>query len=278
MVKRIHIKVQKSRGTTPLSFNGVLSKQATDDLTQLNLEMKSRLEWSDIEMLRSILVFLDTQSWVLPEGDDSDTIFSEIFSALEYIASHFREPLEAVGADLALIYDELEECVGYARKYLSILSESYQTIWYKLSISPDSSRWPNILVLSELLFSLPFSNGKVERIFSMLKLVKTDRRTNLHTDTLQDLLEIQVEGPALENFCPSDAVNLWWSSCYMTRRVNQMPRKPYRSRKNATPSEEECSTSSSVPQPSDAGAPSDVMSTSGEEHFSLTDWDTWFDS
>ena len=190
---------------------------------------------------------------MLSEGDDSDTIFSEIFSAVEYITSHFREPLEAVGADLALIYDELEECVGYARKYLSILSESYQTIWYKLSISPDSSRWPDILVLSELLFSL-----KVERIFSTLKLVKTDRRTILHTDTLQDLLEIQVEGPALENFCPSDAVNLWWSSCPTTRRVNQMPRKPYRSRKNA--------------------APSDVVSTSGEEHFSLTDWDTWFDS
>lgn len=36
---------------------------ALNDLMKLNTAMRSRLEWSDVEMMRSILVFLDTQSW-----------------------------------------------------------------------------------------------------------------------------------------------------------------------------------------------------------------------
>ena len=163
-------------------------------------------------MLRFILVFLDTQSWVKNADTEADDL-SEIVAAVEYITSHFREPLEVVSANLASIQDEVEEVVDYARKYLSIQSESYQKIWYKLHISPDASKWPNVLVLAELLFSLPFSNGRVERIFSSMKIIKTDRRTNLHTNTLSDLLEIQVEGPSLQNFSSEEAVRLWWDDC-----------------------------------------------------------------
>ena len=39
-------------------------EQALRDLLQLDQMMRSRLEWSDIKMLRSILVFTDTQNWV----------------------------------------------------------------------------------------------------------------------------------------------------------------------------------------------------------------------
>ena len=49
-------------------------------------------------------------------------------------------------------------------------------------------------------------------------------------DTLNDLLEIYVEGPTLSSFCPDHAIELWWSDCSTTRRVNQQPRKEYRPR------------------------------------------------
>ena len=114
---------------------------------------------------------------------EADNNCSEIIDAVEYISSHFRQPLEAVSANLATVQDELEEVVDYARKFLSIQSESYRKIWYKLHISPEARKWPNVLVLAELLFSLPFLNGQVERMFSFMKIIKTDRRTCLHTDT-----------------------------------------------------------------------------------------------
>ena len=129
-----------------------------------------------MKMLRCILSFLDTQSWRRPvtensdsssNGDeDDDHVLAEILSAVEYITSFFREPLEAKDVNLSSVRNEVEEIVGYARNYLSIDREGYRKVWYKLHISPDAVRWPNVLLLCELGFSLPFSNGRVERIFS----------------------------------------------------------------------------------------------------------------
>lgn len=75
---------------------------------------------------------------------------------------------------LATIQNETEEVVNYARKYLSIGTEDYQKIWYKLYTAPDVDKWPNMLRLCELLFSLSFSNAQIERMFSSLKIIKTD--------------------------------------------------------------------------------------------------------
>lgn len=63
-------------------------------------------------------------------------------------------------------------------------------------------------------------------------------------------------------FSADSAVDLWWSSCCTTRRVNQGPRKPYRSRSD------KCS-SSAAPQ-------SDTESE--EVHLVLNDWDNWFET
>ena len=150
---------------------------------------------------------------------------TQILSAVEYITSSFREPLEAKGVDLACLRDEVEEIVEHARQYLSLDKDDYRKIWYKLSVSPDSSRCHNVLMLCELGFSLPFSNGRVERIISSLKLVKTDRRTRLQKSTLKDLLEIQAQGLTLSNFSPEQAVSLWWTDYNTSRRINLEPRK-----------------------------------------------------
>lgn len=75
---------------------------------------------------------------------------------------------------LATIQDEAEEIVHYDRKYLSIGTEDYRKIWYKLCSAPDIEKWPNMLHISELLFSLPFSSGQIGRMLSALKVIKTD--------------------------------------------------------------------------------------------------------
>lgn len=61
-----------------------------------------------------------------------------------------------------------------------------------------------------------------------MKIIKTDRRTALTSDTLDDLMEINVEGPSLSGFSADHAVQLWWAD--HTRRPNQTPRKEYRKR------------------------------------------------
>ena len=85
----------------------------------------------------------------------------------------------------------------------------------------------NIMLVNELLLSLPFSTAKVEH-FSTLKIIKNEKRTNLSCSTLNDLFGVNTEGPTLGNFSADAAVDLWWSDCSSGRRVNQKPRKEYR--------------------------------------------------
>ena len=163
------------------------------DLHRVEENIKDRLEWSDLKLLRSILVFLETQHWIQRESGgesdgngDSDNGLTEIRSAVDLIVSSFLAPLEAKGMNSVSVQGEIEEAVEYARTYLSLAAESYRQIWYKLHTCPNSGRWPNILLLCELVFSLPFTTCHVEQMFSLLRVVKTKCRTNLQTSTLQN--------------------------------------------------------------------------------------------
>ena len=141
------------------------------------------------------------------------------------------------------------------KNYLDCQVEDFKKVWYTPHSMHDARKWPSVLLLSELLFSLPFTNSKVERTFSTLKVIKTDCRTSLHTSTLD---EINVEGPPLENFSADHAVDLWWADC--ARRPNQGPRKEYRPREK----DPEISTSDDP----------DLESKDAAE-FTLDDWDEW---
>ena len=163
---------------------------------------------------------MQCQENLTPSNDKS---LAEVTVAVDLIATTFREPLEAV----LTLQDQITEVVECARNYLSNETEDDHKVWYKLHVCPDSNMWENVLVLCELCFSLPFSNGTVERVFSALKLIKTDRRIRLHSDTLSDLLEIQVEGACLETFSPKQAVQTWWQDCKSAQRPNQGTQKRY---------------------------------------------------
>lgn len=106
--------------------------------------MKDRLEWTDTNLLRAFLVFVETQSWMQRDDrskDDTDSDdMADIGEAVEYIISVFHTPLETKGVCIATIQDELEEAVRYARSYLPIASESYQRIWFKRHTCPDSDK------------------------------------------------------------------------------------------------------------------------------------------
>lgn len=196
------------------------SKQVLEDLQNLSESIKHRLAWSDIKLLRSILAFLDTRSWTTPRipidsvADDK----AEIREAMEYIVTVFREPLEAKDACIFSLQDELDEIVDFYRKYLENQAEGYRKVWYKLFTAHGARKWPNVILVSELIFSLPFTNSRVERAFSTMKIVKTNRRTSLLSSTLDDLMEISAEGPELENFSADHAVQLWWSD-----RLTKLP-------------------------------------------------------
>ena len=155
----------KRYDATMLSF---CSKQAQSDLRRLTEKMRERLEWSDTELLRALLVFVETQSWMkrIASGDsDTDLSLAELKAAIELISTQFRAPLEAAGVDLSTLQDEIEDAVEYARNYLSLESSNYRNVWYNLHICPAASSWPNLLLLCKLVFSLPFPMAEWNNIF-----------------------------------------------------------------------------------------------------------------
>ena len=48
---------------------------------------------------------------------------------------------------------------------------------------------------------------------------------------MNDLIEVNVEGPTLSDFSPDQVV---WCSCQSGRRVNHKPRKEYRQKQKTT--------------------------------------------
>ncbi len=124
--------------------------------------LKDRVKVQHPELLTHTLTLLVPQGWNRSgDGDFAD-------SALEELCLQFATPLDKAGVDISL---------------------------WKLFNSPDSKKWSNILALIELLFCLPMANGCVERIFSSLKLIKSNRRNCLSENRLDDLLRIAVDGP-----------------------------------------------------------------------------------
>ena len=113
------------------------------DLSKLDIKIKERLAWSDLKLLRSILVFLDTHSWTIlatatNNGDESidEATFSddkkEIREAVQYVAAVFRKPLEAKRATLFALDDDVDEIVDYCRKFVNYTVDDYIRVWYIL--------------------------------------------------------------------------------------------------------------------------------------------------
>ena len=54
------------------------------------------------------------------------------------------------------------------------------------------------------------ANGRVEREFSTMNVIKTDCRNCLGKDHLDDLMGIAIDGPSVSQWDASDAASLWY--------------------------------------------------------------------
>lgn len=116
------------------------------------------------------------------------------------MVEHFETPLKKAGVDCSApdIIDQWHELVKYAKETLDIHGNTYMKTWRKLFSSPRCENWKAALTLVELLFTVPISNAKLERIFSKLKCIVTADRASLKEARLEDILRIMEEGLSWE--------------------------------------------------------------------------------
>ena len=131
--------------------------------------------------------------------------------AISTLSAKFATPLQNAGVDISLLEEEWKGIVDYAKRYLNLL-QPYRETWWKLINAVCFSKWSNILSLIEFLFCIPMTNGHVECIFSTLNNIKSEKRSSLSEDHLDDLLRITVDGPPLKEWDSHRAARLWWKA------------------------------------------------------------------
>ena len=141
---------------------------------------------------------------------------------IERLDARFKIPLQAAGVNLDKLRDEFYDMLLYATQFLTLSTLDYHAVWWRLFHCPNSY-WSNILTLSRLFFTLPVSNGKLERIFSILKLIKVEKQASLWEDTLNDLLALNTDSDSMKDFNPDSSIQLWWHA--KLRRPDQKMQK-----------------------------------------------------
>ena len=81
--------------------------------------------------------------------------------------------------------------------------EEYWTKILKMTDGTGEPMFPTLKKIITLLLVLPFSNACVERVFSQLKLIKSDHRNRLNTDTIAALMATKAAVKNATTFEPS---------------------------------------------------------------------------
>lgn len=159
----------------------------------------------ETELLTDAVTLLATNGW----EQSQSTSFGYV--VLDAICQRFQIPLSNAYVDCSVVQVERDDMVDYGRRYLNLVQEDYWIIWWKIFNAVAAKQWSNVLAIIELLFCLPLSYGHLERVFSQLKLIRSDRRTCFGEDTLDHPIRINVEAPSLPLFewDASGALDLW---------------------------------------------------------------------
>ena len=78
----------------------------------------------------------------------------------------------------------------------------------------------HLMPLVQIMMTLSMSTAIVERGFSHMNIVKNSTRTLLNNNTLNDLMELKINGPTLTNFTPDKAIIHWMNKGKGSRHLN----------------------------------------------------------
>ena len=168
-------------------------------------------------------LILNTKGWLHFKDNDE---FAE--EALEELDLFYEKPLKSSGfnGSISNLLQQWHLLFEYVLTYFSPGVNLYHILWHKIFESSKCKEWSLVLYVVELLFVLPVSNAKVERLVSFMNRIKTDSQNLLKQEHLSNLLKICMEGPDLQDFNPIPAMQLWNDACKL-QRPNQKKRKEY---------------------------------------------------
>ena len=183
-------------------------------------------ELSSSPLFKNLVSLLDVSSWPKELSDFGS-------AEIESLKAHFSQLLSNNGCDIGEIQREWMTLKTYV---IPIRNNSpkvkYLEIWeHVFSNENIIEECKNVLHIFEILLITPFSNAKLERMFSRMLRLKNDWRDRLSRDRLSATLMICEEGPDIEKFNQDVAITDWYDA--KVRRLTSGPHNKPKKKKTS---------------------------------------------
>ena len=206
------------------SLPNTLKEAIKSAVTKTTKGMKNRMsaflsDPSDTELqgeARAVASFriFNHDSW--PEGDNDLVDFGD--EEVNILLDWFKEPLSRNECNLENVLGQWGSLKTLVVREFQ--DKSYSGLWSTfLMKQPYKSDYKDLLHLVQILLVMPISSAQCERVFSAQNRIKSDVRSSLHTQTLEDLIRISADGPALEDFEPESSAIKWTASANRPRKL-----------------------------------------------------------
>ena len=146
------------------------------------------------------MLLLYTKGWQ-KAVDKSDNL-----EAIDRLVTGFTIPLQSAGSQIEETHAQCIALLEYATQYVSLSTMDYRGVWWCCFHASSTSEWTNTLTLGELLFSLPVSNGTLERVFFHRLGLSTTREHYYEMKNFDDLLIVATDDLMLNESSPDAMV------------------------------------------------------------------------
>ena len=194
--------IRDAESDTDYSYSDTFRLLINNTVSYLN----KRFQPFEEEPLVWFKVF-DTEKWPLDLNSLKSIGNHEIAKFLDYY--YDREYITCDEKTNAISEWELLKIEAFQRKQLNNNSGSYEIYTSILKTPSLKEEIMNILVLLELMMTISVSTASCERGFSHMNNEKTSLRTGMRSDTLDDVMRINVDRTSVAEFDPLPVFKLW---------------------------------------------------------------------
>lgn len=130
------------------------------------------------------------------------------------VANHYRDVLKRNDFD---INEAKDEWLSLNTRAMETLTR--QVFWNQI-YTLKYAQFSHVLMLVEISFTLAVSSSCCERGFSCISRLKTEYRNSLDASTVDNLMNICLNGPSPEEFVAEKAIIHWVHESQRARRPN----------------------------------------------------------